>query len=282
MGGPGSARGRRFDRLARAFDALDGSESFVHPDAMAAVAAAGKSTERAALGVVTEEIGLALDELSGVEPGHPLFARVAAAWADVPADERAVGVALDVALIHVASMSNLFSALGWMLIDLMTHPAEVARVRGGDRARAEVCALESTRLAQRSIMARYVMEPVTIDVGDAVYGVSAGATIATLLPLTNTSAAPGLKSFDPGRWNRRRLADTSALAAVELVTVFGHGRHSCPAQPFSLSTMTAVASRLVTSFDLEPGWTDRPQPVRTQIGGVARAAGPCPVRYRRR
>ncbi len=281
-GGPGSARGQRFDQLARAFDALDGSESFVHPDAMAAVAAAGKSTERAALAVVIEEIGVALDELSGVEPGHPLFARVAAAWADVPAEGRAVGVALDVALIHVASMSNLFSALGWMLVDLLTHPAELARVRDGDRARAEVCALESTRLAQRSIMARYVVEPVTIDVGDAVYDVSAGATIATLLPLTNTSAAPGLKSFDPGRWNRRRLGDTSALAAVELVTVFGHGRHSCPAQPFSLSTMTAVASRLAASFDLEPGWTDQPQPVRTQIGGVARAAGPCPVRYRRR
>jgi len=42
-GGPGSARGQRFDRLANAFDALDGSESFVHPDAMAQVAATAKA-----------------------------------------------------------------------------------------------------------------------------------------------------------------------------------------------------------------------------------------------
>jgi cytochrome P450 len=72
------------------------------------------------------------------------------------------------------------------------------------------------------------------------------------------------------------------LAAVELVTVFGHGRHTCPAQPFSLSTMTEAATRLSAAFDMEPAWADHPHPVRNQIGGVARAAGACPVRYRRR
>jgi cytochrome P450 len=249
---------------------------------MAAVAASGKSEERAALAVITGELSQALRELEGVEADHALFARVAAAWADQPVDERARGVALDVALVHVASMSNLFAALGWMVIDLLTHPDEVERVRAGDRARAEVCALESTRLAQRSIMARYVVKPVTFDVGDVVHEVAAGATIATLLPLTNTSAAPGLDRWDPDRWNRRRLADRSALAAVELVTVFGHGRHTCPAQPFSLSTMTAAATRLFAAFDMEPGWTGHPLPVRTQIGGVARAGDPCPVHYRPR
>ena len=201
----------------------------------------------------------------------------------MPTERAGSGVALDVALIHVASMSNLFAALGWMLIDLVAHPDELDRVRAGDRARAEVCALESTRLAQRSIMARYVLEPVTVDVGDAVYEVGAGATVATLLPLTNTSAAPGLESWDPDRWNRRRLADPSALAAVELVTVFGHGRHTCPAQPFSLSTMTAAATRFVGRLRHGAGLDSiAPVPVRAQIGGVARAAGPCPVRYRRR
>ena len=280
-GGPGSAEGGRFDRLVPAFDALDGSDAFVHPDAMAAVAAAGKADERAALAVITRELGLALAELPGVESDHALFARVAAAWQDVASEDRALGVALDVTLVHVASMSNLFAALGWMLIDLLTHPDELARVRGGDRARAEACALESTRLAQRSIMARYVTEPVTIDTGDAVHEVGAGATIATLLPLTNTSAAPGLGSWDPDRWKRRRLADPSALAAIELVTVFGHGRHTCPAQPFSLSTMTAAAMRFSAAFDMEPIWVHQPHPVRAQIGGVARAGrivpGPVPA-----
>ena len=32
-------------------------------------------------------------------------------------------------LIHVASMSNLFAALGWALVDLLEHPAdELARL----------------------------------------------------------------------------------------------------------------------------------------------------------
>jgi cytochrome P450 len=131
-------------------------------------------------------------------------------------------------------------------------------------------------------MARYVVAPVPFDVGDVVHTVSAGVTIATLLPLTNTSAGPGLDTWSPDRWNRRRLADTSTLAAVELVTTFGHGRHTCPAQPFSLSAITATTTQLLAAFEFDPEWTDRPRPLRSQIGGVARAQDPCPVRYHRR
>ena len=281
-GGPGSAVGQRFDRLARAFDALDGSESFVHPDAMAKVAATSKAAEYEALAVITGELGDALRDLPGHEPDHPLFARVAAAWADEPIEDARVGVAQDVALIHIASMSNLFAALGWSLIDLLSHRDEAERVRAGDQALAEACALESIRLAQRSIMARYVTAPVTLDVGATRYDVGPGVTVATLLPLTNASAAPGLEVWDPAIWHRRRLADTSALEAVELVTAFGHGRHTCPAQPFSLSAMTTAVTRLLIEYELSPRWVDRPVPVRAQIGGVARAAAPCPLHYERR
>ena len=281
-GGPGSAAGARFERLSTAFDALDGSESFVHPDAMARVAASRKSAEYEALAVVTHELQKSLGELPGNEADHPLFARVASAWADAPAGEAATGVALDVALIHIASMSNLFAAVGWYLIDLLAHPEEAARVRAGDHARAEAGALESIRLAQRSIMARYVLAPVELDVGGTRHEVSAGATVATLLPLTNASAAPGLETWDPDHWRRRRLADSSRLEAVELVTAFGHGRHTCPAQPFSLSAMTSAVTRLLVSFELEPRWAGRPTPVQAQIGGVARSGAPCPLGYVRR
>jgi len=281
-GGPGAADGHRFDRLVAAFDQLDGSEAFVHPDAMAAVAASGQRDERAALAAVTVELTDALSELQGHEVDHPLFTRVASAWDDVPDQERAAGVAADVALIHVASMSNLFAALGWMLVDLVEHPAEQAKVRSGDPALAERAALESTRLAQRSLMARYVLKPVALEVGSGVLDISPGVTVATLLPLTNTSAAPGLDTWDPDRWRRRRLADPGSLAAVELVTVFGHGRHTCPAQPFSLSAMVTAATRLLDAYDLRSAWQGRPVPVPAQIGGVARAAAPCPVEYRAR
>jgi cytochrome P450 len=227
--------------------------------------------------VITDELRHGLGQLDGHEAEHPLFSRVAAAWDDAPADERANGVAMDIALIHVASMSNLFAALGWAIVDLMLHPAEQAAVRDGDRALAEMCCLESTRLAQRSIMARYVLAPVTLSVEDKAYLVPPGVTIATLLPLTNTSAGPGLEEWEPRRWHRRRLADPSALAAVELVTVFGHGRHTCPAQPYSLAAMTATVTRLFQQFDFQAAWTERPHPVRSQIGGVARSAAPCPI-----
>ncbi len=281
-GGPGSSDGSRFDRLAQAFDALDGADSFVHPEAMAAVAASHKAVEIDALAAVTTELGAALGDLPGHEGEHPLFVRIAEQWRGAPSDERSAGVAMDIALIHIASMSNLFAALGWALVDLLDHPGDRERVRSGDRSFAEMCSLDSTRLAQRSIMARYVTEPVTLDTGEAVHHIERGVTIATLLPLTNTSAAPGLSVWDPHRWNRRRLADTSSLAAVELVTVFGHGRHTCPAQPYALSAMTTVLIGLLHAFDFEPGWADRPLPVRAQIGGVARSAEPCLIGYRRR
>ena len=44
-----SAGGARFDELVAALDVLDGSAAFVHPEAMAAVAASGKQAERAAM-----------------------------------------------------------------------------------------------------------------------------------------------------------------------------------------------------------------------------------------
>jgi cytochrome P450 len=288
--GPGSADGAAFERLVRAFDTLDGSDAFVHPDRMAAVAATGKRAERAALDEVTDIVAAAVDRFDAGETGEQdLFGRIVAAWTTpttTPPPEstgdRLRGIALDVALIHVASMSNLAAALGWALVDLVEHPAAAERVRSGDPDAADFaqrCALESTRLAQRSIMTRTVLSPVQLDTGEVAYEVPPGWTIATLLPLLNTSAAPGLQDWDPDRWNRYRLNDRSDLPSPMLVTAFGHGRHSCPAQPFSLSAMTAATTHLLREYRMTPGWTSHPRPVPAQIGGVARAAGPCPVNY---
>jgi cytochrome P450 len=281
-GGPGAAEGERFETLVRAFDQLDGSESFVHPDAMAAVAATNKAEERQALADITFQLGLGLEQLRDGDHEHALFDRVALAWADAAPTEAATGICFDVALIHLASMSNLFAALGWHLVDLMEHPDDVEQVRLGDVGLAETCALESTRLAQRSIMARFTLAPVALDLEQGPLEIPSGMTVATLLPLTNLSAAPGLGRWDPARWNRRRLRTPNDLPAAELVTVFGHGGHSCPARPFSLAAMTLTSRRLLSRFQWEPCWSEHPEPVRAQIGGVARSAGPCRARYRRR
>jgi cytochrome P450 len=278
--GPGSAQGDAFDRLVRAFDILDGSDAFVHPDAMAAVAASNKRAERAALDEVADIVAAAVRRWdAGHTDDQGLFGRIVDAWCSEAKDVRVRGIALDVALIHIASMSNLAAALGWALVDLLEHPAHLARVITGDADLAQRCALESTRLAQRSIMSRTVLSPVCLDVGEVSYQVPPGWTIATLLPLLNTSVAPGLKNWDPDRWTRHRLTDEKALPSPMLVTAFGHGRHSCPAQPFSLSAMTAAMTHLFGRYQMTPDWTTHPRPVPAQIGGVARADGPCRLDY---
>ena len=159
--GPGSAQGDTFDRLVTVFDTLDGSDAFVHPDAMAAVAASDKRAERAALDDVVELVSTAVQRLaSGHTTPDALFDRIVDAWSSEPPDVRTRGIALDVALIHIASMSNLMAALGWAFVDLLEHPLHLRRVADGDTDLARRCALESTRMAQRSIMSRAVLAPV--------------------------------------------------------------------------------------------------------------------------
>jgi len=144
--GPGSSHGEAFERLARAFDTLDGSDAFVHPDAMAAVAASGKQAERAALDEVVEIIAGAVHSREDDADDQSLFDRIVDAWRDESGDNRIRGIALDVALIHVASMSNLAAALGWALVDVIEHPTCSDRVVAGDADLTQRCALESIRL----------------------------------------------------------------------------------------------------------------------------------------
>jgi cytochrome P450 len=247
---------------------------------MAAVAATEKRAERAALDEVADAIGAAVRRFdAGGDDDQGLFGRIVEAWKAEPEEVRLRGIALDIALIHIASMSNLAAALGWALVDLLEHPAELERVCLGDNEFARSCALESTRLAQRSIMTRTVLTPVDFDTGEVTYRVPPGWNLATLLPLLNTSVAPGLERWDPDRWTRHRLIEQDALPSPVLVTAFGHGRHSCPAQPFSLAAMTAAMTHLLGEYRMTPAWTTHPQPVPAQIGGVARAEGPCLVDY---
>jgi hypothetical protein len=103
-------------------------------------------------------------------------------------------------------------------------------------------------------VSRHTLTDTALDVGATTHTVSAGITIATLLPLTNTTAAPDLARWDPDRWHRRRL----------------------------VAAMTETALTLVDTYDLTPEWVEHPLPVPAQIGGVARAATPCPLAYRRR
>ena len=280
------SRAACFDELVAALDELDGSAAFVHPEAMRAVARSGKQAERAAMASAESLVAASVrarDALADDERPDDLFGRIVAEWDDTAEPQRSVGIARDVILVHLASMSNLFAALGWMLGQLVLHPKVLRRVRAGEPGLLEHCALESTRLGQRSVMLRAVLRPTTVRDEHHSYEVMPGAQIATLLPLTNTSAMPGLADYDPDRWGRRRLADEEQLPARELVTTFGHGEHTCPAQPFSLAAMCRSTERLVDRYDLEPAAGFRELvPLAVQIGGVARSQDPCEVRYRAR
>src|SRR5262249_20688009 len=134
---------------------------------------------------------------------------------------------------------------------------------------------------QRSITLRAVRAETTLDDGARAYRLAPGVLVTTMLSVTNTTAAPGLDAYDPARWDGRRLVPPPGLAARELVSTFGHGRHACPAQRFAVSAIRVAVRRLVDGWALEPAG-GRPAPRRRQVGGVARAAAPCPIAYRAR
>jgi hypothetical protein len=89
-------------------------------------------------------MGAALDDVTGViesavrqwdsdqVTGGDLFGRIVDAWSSELWDVRIRGISLDVALIHIASMSNLMAALGWAMVSLIEHPAELDAVARGD------------------------------------------------------------------------------------------------------------------------------------------------------
>jgi len=272
----------RLERLIRAFDRLDSSESFVRPHTLFWSRATGRRAERRAMAAIEREIGeiLAVRRQRGTAPDD-FLARMEADWGDVDDPlERSAGVARDVMLIQMGAQSNLYAALAWTLVQLLLHPALLARVREGDDALLERSAYEAIRLAQRSITLRKVLVPVEIDGGAQRYRLEPGVMLATMLSVTNPSAAPGLDRFDPDHYAGRRLADSVQLPARELVSTFGHGRHSCPAQRFAITAIRVAIRRLLERYALEPGFSEA-QPNPRQLGAVARAARPCPVRYAR-
>ena len=278
--GSEAASPRHLDRLVPLFDRLDTSDSFVRPWRALFATATGKRIERAAMRGIEAVIGeiLAERERKQARPGDYLQ-QIWDAWADAPAAERAVQVARDVMIIHMGAQSNLYAALAWTLVNVLSRPDLLARIEAGDDALLERCANESIRMAQNSLTLRQVLRPIEVHDGARAYQLPPGTFLATMLSLNNRSAAPGLDGFDPDHYEGRRLAADVPLAARELVSTFGHGRHSCPAQRFSISAIRIALRRLVERYRLAAQFAGA-EPRPRQLGAVARAARPCPVAYR--
>lgn len=266
------------DRLIPLLDRLDSSDSFVRPINTLASVASGKWRERRAMAgieaIFTDILGKRADEPATGD----FLDTIHESYADLPHGEREIHTARDLMVLHMGAQSNLYAALGWTLVNLLLRPELLARVQAGDDELLERCANESIRMAQRSLTLRQVMKPLEFDDGAQTRELAPGVLIATMLSLTNTSSAPGLDSFDPEHYVGRRLAPGVALPTRELVSTFGHGRHSCPAQRFSITAIRVSIRRLLEHLDLEALFSAA-QPRKRQIGGVARAARPCRVAY---
>ncbi len=298
--GEEAASAAYLDRLIPLLDRLDTAESFVNPALLFVARATGKRREVAALAGLDRLLGEIIRARD--TSGHPdglrspsLAARsqdslahrgdfldqIRAAWSDTDGIAREQGIARDVVLIHLGAQSNLYAALAWTLVNLLLHPALLTRVQAGDDDLLERAATESIRLAQRSLTLRQVMRPLDFDDGARSYRLAPGVLIATMLSVTNASAAPDLDRFDPDHYEGRRLAKHIEVPARELVSTFGHGRHACPAQRFSISAIRVSLRRLLERFELTPRFTVA-HPRARQLGAVARAAAPCVVAYRAR
>ncbi len=298
--GPEVAAGPTFERFAADLDVLDGAESFVRPERGAA-GERGYDRERRALARLEAELAVVLadrrdrggDDGGGEERGDDgdFLSRIAGRWSDAAGESHVRGVAGDVVLLHVATMTNLVAALGWTLVRVLQDPDSAARVRAREPEVASRCALEAIRLAQRSIMMRTALRPLEIADHGGPRAVERGTIVATMLPVTNldpSSAEPGavevapLDRWSPDRWRGRLRGAPIGVDVAERVTTFGHGAHRCPARRFSMSAIVRTLERLLDEFDLALAVATVPEPPPFQIGGVARADGSCPLVLRRR
>ncbi|MGB5813382.1 MAG: cytochrome P450, partial [Polyangiales bacterium] len=283
-GGAEAASSEYLPRLAVLFDRLDMSESFVHPHKALLTIATRKARERAAMHEIEEIFSEILRKRSadGSTLGDEgLFKRICESWAHVQSPDREIGIARDVIVIHMGSQSNLFAAMAWTLIFLLSQPDVVRKIRDGDDSILNPFSHEAIRLTQRSIVLRRVVTPIDFEDERRTYHLEPGTLVATMMSVTNTTAAPWLAKFDISNYRGSVFPRSKELATPELVTTYGHGKHTCPAHRFSTSAITQAVGELVRRFNLEPRYND-PNPRPRQLGGVARADRPCKIAYTRR
>ncbi|MDH3655271.1 MAG: SCP2 sterol-binding domain-containing protein [Myxococcales bacterium] len=279
-GGMSAASDEQLDALAAHFEQLDASESFVHPHKALLAVATRKRRERRAMHAIEAIFADMLRERHGstdVNDGD-LFARICASWDDVPSPAREVGIARDVIVVQMGSQSNLFAAMAWTLIFALRHPSIIDQILSEGDGVLDSFSHESIRMSQRSIVLRRVVSPVEVADEKATYRVEPGMLIATMLSVTNQSAAKGLDQFDEKNYRGSTFLRANDLPARELVTTYGHGKHTCPAHRFSTSAIQHSVGEIFRRYELSAEF-DQPHPLPRQIGGVARADRPCTVRY---
>jgi cytochrome P450 len=181
----------------------------------------------------------------------------------------------------MGSQTNLFAAMAWTLVYALREPWLIDEIRRGDESRVDSFSHEAIRMSQRSIVLRRVVSPIEISDENRTYRLSPGTLVTTMVSVTNRFAAAGLEQFNVDNYRGATFVRADELSARELVTTYGHGKHSCPAHRFSTLAIRHAISELFRRFELTPLFAD-PLPLRRQIGGVARADRACEVSYEAR
>ena len=260
-------------RLISAFEELDTADSFVHP-AQASAPGAWRPTPR---------VGQALAEIEAVVAAIWRDGARAGATATCLAQSRRFGDRCPSRRVPGGARPDgdpdgravePVRGAGLDAGGPAPPPGRAGRVRAGDDRLLERSANESIRLAQRSITLRRVLQPIEVEPETGKYRLAPGVFLATMLSVTNASAAPGLAAST--RRHYGGAASPTPLPAKELVSTFGHGRHTCPAQRFSISRSASPCARLLERYELTP-LPPTARPLGRQLGGVARADLPCPV-----
>ena len=289
--GEDAAQDGVWQALKSSFDVLDQESAFVAPTEILDTITSDKAKEREAIEQLKAQL-LALWQARQklAEQPEDTFTFLYQNFGDSSGDELHRKVAHNLINTNQGFLSNLYAALAWVVVQLLSHKAVM------DRAQQEIAAtrekyganwyedlaalkemtymeqvlMESVRIAQRSITLRKVLQPVTLNDGKQEYTVNPGCYITTLLSVTN-SQAPGMQHFDPDHYSGNKLV--AEVPGKHTISTFGHGRHACPAQTFSHMMCKVVIGRMLEQFELTPEFAGEiPRPDIRQMGGVARPA----------
>lgn len=299
--GRDAAKEGSWQRLKAQFDVLSQENAFVNPQATLDTLTSNKSKERAALAQLRIEIDqLVLErEQSDTWPDDTLsflYQRFQSEEQEVTRRK----LTHNLVNANQGFLSNLYAAIAWVLINCSRYPQYSTRMReelattekrfgAGFLCNTEALdsmrffeqmLMESTRMAQRSITLRKVMQETTLDCGDQQYSVQPGVYITTMLSVTNTDSDE-LSRFDPDHYDGRRLKPELVEGGKEQVSTFGHGRHACPAQKFSHYMCKVVLGALLQKYEFGAPHGDL-EPSVMQMGGVSRTDAPTLLSYRQR
>eukprot|EP00007_Cunea_sp_BSH-02190019_P001101 CAMPEP_0174236214 /NCGR_PEP_ID=MMETSP0417-20130205/5412_1 /TAXON_ID=242541 /ORGANISM="Mayorella sp, Strain BSH-02190019" /LENGTH=503 /DNA_ID=CAMNT_0015314825 /DNA_START=114 /DNA_END=1625 /DNA_ORIENTATION=- len=254
-------------RLRHNFEALDPEVGFTQPARLFRTLFTNKSSERAALRDIIAVLREIWDRRQAEQRQENDFLQTLhELYEDLTPEERYQQVGIDVFILHVASLANLYAALAWTLINVLCHPQygepiqrdvdqfyeEKADQLMEDFPRQSTLGSiaqamqESIRLTQQSLTLRKVMHEFDLRCEHTTYTLPKGFYVATLLSVLNTQpvAFEEDPSTDPKSHKRRTSCSSSSSHTPP--DQFDPTRYSVATA--QLSTVSQARENMVSTF----------------------------------